>query len=388
MYLGETVSVRLFLMPPFELSCCGFFAPMEHFSGEQRAFCVKAFYENAHSYVQVQRAFRNHYNLRYAHQGPSANLIKQWIRKFQVSGSTVCSKPRGRRRSVRNEINIEAVNAAVRQNPHRSIRKHAFALHLNRSSVQRILKKDLHYHPYKIQLVQALKNDDYRIRLNFATLMQDFNDFDNILFSDEAHFHLDGYVNKQNCRYWSAENPREKHEVALHTPKVTVWAAMSSRGIIGPYFFENNQGQSITVNAQRYSSMIRNFVGPALQAFDGFDNRTWFQQDGATSHTANESLVALRMFFPEKLISRRGDIDWPARSCDLTPLDFFLWGYLKSKVYVNPPANVNELKDRIREQITAIPVALCERIILNARHRLDECIRCQGQHLDDIIFKV
>ena len=76
----------------------------------------------------------------------------------------------------------------------------------------------------------------------------------------------------------------------------TVWAAMPSRGIIGSYFFEINQGVSITVNAQRYSSIIRNFVGPVLQAFEGFDNRTSFHQDGDTSPTANEALETVRMF--------------------------------------------------------------------------------------------
>jgi hypothetical protein len=52
------------------------------------------------------------------------------------------------------------------------------------------------------------------------------------------NFHLSGTVNKQNFRYWAAENPPELHARPLHSPKVTVWRTLSSIGVIGPYFFE------------------------------------------------------------------------------------------------------------------------------------------------------
>ena len=73
----------------------------------------------------------------------------------------------------------------------------------------------------------------------------------NILYSDKAHFHLIGFVNKQNCRYWASENPKLKHQRPLHSLKVTVWAAMSAEGIIGPYFFEIERGQTVTENSDR-----------------------------------------------------------------------------------------------------------------------------------------
>ncbi|CAH1999582.1 unnamed protein product [Acanthoscelides obtectus] len=62
----------------------------------------------------------------------------------------------------------------------------------------------------------------------------------------------------------------------------------------------------------------------------------YFQQDGSTCHTTNVNIHRLQSF-GDRVISRRGNVPWPPRSCDLTPLDFFLWGYLKSKVYVNKP---------------------------------------------------
>ena len=60
-------------------------------------------------------------------------------------------------------------------------------------------------------------------------------------------------------------------------------------------------------------------------------------------------MAILTEAFPGRLISRNGDISWPPRSPDLTPPDFFLWGYLKGKVYINKPNTLQELKNIIAE---------------------------------------
>ncbi|GFX43331.1 hypothetical protein TNCV_2390391 [Trichonephila clavipes] len=52
------------------------------------------------------------------------------------------------------------------------------------------------------------------------------------LFSDEAHFWLNGYVNKQNCRIWSEANPQVYVETPLHPEKLTVWCALWAGGIL------------------------------------------------------------------------------------------------------------------------------------------------------------
>ncbi|GFU03147.1 hypothetical protein TNCV_2720621 [Trichonephila clavipes] len=53
-----------------------------------------------------------------------------------------------------------------------------------------------------------------------------------ILFSDEAHFWLNGYVNKQNCRIWSEANPQVYVETPLHPEKLTVWCTLWAGGIL------------------------------------------------------------------------------------------------------------------------------------------------------------
>ncbi|GFU09662.1 transposon Ty3-G Gag-Pol polyprotein [Trichonephila clavipes] len=86
--------------------------------------------------------------------------------------------------------------------------------------------------------------------------------------SDEAHFWLNGYVNKQNCRIWSEANPQVYVETPLHPEKLTVWCALWAGGIIGPYFFKNDEGHNVTVNCDHYRAMITNFFIPELNNHD------------------------------------------------------------------------------------------------------------------------
>ncbi|GFV46583.1 uncharacterized protein TNCV_3931 [Trichonephila clavipes] len=85
-----------------------------------------------------------------------------------------------------------------------------------------------------------------------------------ILFNDEVHFWLNGYVNKQNCRIWSEANPQVYVETPLHPETLTVWCALWAGGIIGPYFFKNDEGHNVTVNDDRYRAIITNFFIPEL----------------------------------------------------------------------------------------------------------------------------
>lgn len=116
----------------------------------------------------------------------------------------------------------------------------------------------------------------------------------------------------------------------------------------------------------------------------------WFQQDGATAHTSEglfeETINVLRTKFEDRIISIRGEVDWPPRSCDLTPLDFFLWGYLKSKVYANNPTTTQDLKHNIRNEIEAIDPLILQKVIDNFDIRMLACNRSRGGHMNDVVF--
>ena len=86
--------------------------------------------------------------------------------------------------------------------------------------------------------------------------------------SDEAHFQLGGYINKQNCRIWGSENPKIIIEKPLYPQRVTFWCGFCAGGIIGPYFFENEAGAAVSVNILRYRTMINEFLCPELEDMD------------------------------------------------------------------------------------------------------------------------
>ena len=77
----------------------------------------------------------------------------------------------------------------------------------------------------------------------------------------------------------------------------------------------------------------------------------WFPQDGATCHTAEVILDVLRPVFEDRIISRRAEVVWPLWRCDLTSLDYYLWGAVQDKCYADKPETIDALKDNIREAI-------------------------------------
>jgi len=88
-----------------------------------------------------------------------------------------------------------------------------------------ICHKDLHYHPYKIQVAQELSEWDKVILLQFCNEFLDLvknksNIVNTLLMSSDAHFRVSGYVNKHNCHYWAPNNPHELHHCLLHSAKV------------------------------------------------------------------------------------------------------------------------------------------------------------------------
>lgn len=360
---------------------------MESWTPQHRAFAVEAYFKNGESVIIAQRKFRVHFHISAHGKIPSSRAIRMWVKNFRETGSALKKKPGGSVRRVRTSENTESVRQAIQHSPRRSARQHAQALGLSRTSLTRILH-ELNFHPYKIAVVQMLKPQDIMRRILFCNTMKEILDKDpdiHLFMSDEAHFHLNGVVNKQNCRYWAQNNPRELHQRPLHSEKVTVWAAVSKSCVIGPYFFEED-GRAVTVNAQRYQRMLREFLVPELRRRGLSRCRLYFQQDGATCHTSNESIAEVKRLFPGKVISKRGNVDWPPCSPDLSACDFFLWGYLKNKVYIHKPRTLDELKDAISQEIRNIPREMLERVMSNFARRLDLCIQNEGRHLPSVVF--
>ncbi|GFU40766.1 hypothetical protein TNCV_4793711 [Trichonephila clavipes] len=81
-------------------------------------------------------------------------------------------------------------------------------------------------------------------------------------------------------------------------------------------------------------------------------------------------------------------MNWPPRSCDLTPLDYFLWGYVKSLVYADKPQTLDHLEDNIRRVIADIRPQMLEKVIENWTSRVEYIRARHGSHMPEIIFKM
>ncbi|GFU84862.1 uncharacterized protein TNCV_2128031 [Trichonephila clavipes] len=181
----------------------------------------------------------------------------------------------------------------------------------------------------------AIHQNDHQARRRFVEWAQNeipvVPDFHKrILFRDEAHFWLNGYVNKQNCRIWSEAKTQAYVETPLHPEKLTVWCALWVGGIIGPYFFKNDEGHNVTVNGDRYRAMITNFFIPELN-----------------NHDVQESLV-----------------------------------------YTDKPQTLDHLEDNIRHVIADIRPQMLEKVIENWTSKLDYIRASRGSPMPEIIFKM
>jgi len=152
-----------------------------------------------------------------------------------------------------------------------------------------------------------------------------------------------------------------------------VWCAISRRHIIGPIFFHES------FNTARYLEIFNEFVE---QLDDDELRNDYFQQDGATCHTSNESRAEIESFFDDRIISKAL---WPPRSPDFSPPDFFLWGALKGKDYVNKPRTIEELENNIRREIAAISEDVLQPTFANLKHCVQLCLHSGGEHFQHLV---
>jgi hypothetical protein len=124
--------------------------------------------------------------------------------------------------------------------------------------------------------------------------------------------------------------------------------------------------------------MLENFVFPQIAEVDGLI----FQQDGAPPHFAAIVRTALDERFPGRCIGRGGPINWPPRSPDLKPMDFFFWGYIKDIVYSERVESLPDLRRRITVAIAVVPVDVLSRVWGEVKFRFDVCRAVNGARIE------
>ena len=335
------------------------------------------------------RAAARIFNAQFPDKNVQAKYVIELVRKFDETGS-VQNKRHNRSRSMTNEemqIGVLGLLEADRTQI-KSIRKLSEESGVRQTSVHTILKL-AKYYPYKISLVQELNEDDYDRRTEFCELMsnrilENRNIVYNICFSDECTFALTGAVNKHNCRYWSNENPHLYREDHTQRPqKLNVWAGILGNSIIGPIFINE------TLTGEVYRDLLQNTVNPLIMQVIREDENligqeVFFQQDGAPPHYYVRVRQYLDQTFPARWIGRRGPIEWPARSPDLTPLDFFFWGHLKTKVYTTKPNDLEDLRERIVRESRLITPEMLQAVREKFEHNLYHCMEVGGGHFQHL----
>ena len=223
-------------------------------------------------------------------------------------------------------------------------------------------------HPYNVQLIQQLKPADHLQHCRYLewVLEQQWVRWTAIFrtkFSSAINFTLDGYVNKQNCRIWGSENPQVIEERPLHLKKVTVWCALWSEGVIGPYFLENDDGMTVTVKSEHYGHMITDFYCLLLK------NTTW--RICGFNKTVTHATQLERYGF----IAR--DISWPlnisswryqlaTKIVRFYTISVFCRATRKTvRIYADKPSTLYHLKTNIREVMAEMPPNMCQKVIEN-----------------------
>ena len=363
------------------------------FTPGQRAFLVTEAARTQHV-TQVVRAFRH----RFPHaRTPSRSTVYRNLRKYQETGTSVnCNAGRsGRPRTARTAENIAAVQETLQQpqpQGDQRVSSRRNGLGLSQSAFNRITRQDLRLYPYQMIRRHELFPADHARRLAFCNwfLERPPRFLESLVIGDEACFCMNSSLSTHNILQYAprGEKPVDfSYEKKDCRQKLTVWIGMIGDGtLLGPFFFQQN------INGERYLQMINDQIVPVLDERERFRRQQngrfrhlWWAQDGAPPHRSRVVMARLQELFGDRIVALNQPVEWPPRSPDLTPLDFFVWGYLKTKVFQSPPANLIELQERITRETNDLREdrQLLRRVFRGMLHRAEKCLERLGGHVED-----
>jgi len=287
-------------------------------------------------------------------------------------------------REVVGTINTrENILEMVQRSPRLSTRRMASRIGVPRMQVWRTLHAEDLY-PYHDQMVQHLEPGDHAQRFDLCQWITAHPELLNvILFTDEASFTQDDINNSRNVHTWSDENPHETRVTHFQRRfSVNLWCGVLGNRLIGPFVFDNN------LTGNTYEAFLRNELSGLLENIPlMIRSQMYFQHDGAPPHYTRHVREYLNECFPNRWFGRGGSVAWPPRSPDLTPLDYYLWGHMKTLVYETKVESRAALRDRIfaaAEHIRNHPdnVASATQSLLM---RAEKCIATGVGHFEQLL---
>lgn len=207
--------------------------------------------------------------------------------------------------------------------PKSSVREAEIDLGFSKSKIHRVLKKYKFKSYIEGRLIQKLRPGDAERRLSYCQEMErliiDYQHFlNNIIWSDESNFSNNGMYNRHNNRIWSRQNPlriRETNDQVRFS--FNCWCGIVKNRVLLVHFYQGH------LNTERYIEILQILRSELNNIPDAERQNLVFQQDGAPAHNSQRTKDFLNEHFPY-WIGTDGRIKWPARSPDLTPLDFFM----------------------------------------------------------------
>lgn len=315
---------------------------------------------------------------------PDRRYFLKLYRKFRQNTEIFNKKRTCKRFKISEETEIYVL-AYFEAHPSNSIRDLRKESNYSLGTIHRILKKHK-YVPFKCRPVQHLLVGDYQRRLNFchwylAACQENRNFFKKILWSDEANFSNKGMFNRKNEHFWSRENVFiARPQNPQHRFSLNVWCGMIGSRIVGPFFYRGS------LTGPRYVEFMEIILQNFLDGLNLLERQSiYFQQDGAPAHNHHDVYELLNRRFRNNWIATNGPVQWPPRSPDITPLDFFLWGHVKDETYKQRYNTVEELQDRITAIITTIDGRTICKAVKSIQKRLTKCVEQQGNIFEHLL---
>ncbi|GBN96815.1 hypothetical protein AVEN_169052-1 [Araneus ventricosus] len=199
-----------------------------------------------------------------------------------------------------------------------------------------------------------------------------------MIWTDEACVSRNGLFNRQNVHTWSLENMRHAVEVRHQLRwSINVLCGIFNNRLIGPVFYEG------TLTGQRYLKLLQDVITDFVENLPLHQLRNvWFQHDGAHPHKISNVKLYLMETFQNQVIGYGGFVEWPPRSPDLTPLDFFLWGDIKVQVCATPPPTLQDLRRCITDSCASVTPAMLHNVQREIQSRLQLCIVSNEEHFE------
>lgn len=361
------------------------FAIAMSYTNQEKINMIKWYYQG-NSYQRVSDMFAAHFPNRPI---PGKSTVQRTVTKFETKGTVInncsCETRENQREDVRNYGDLDVLLHVEENKGNISTRQLEDISGKDHTTAFRILKRHK-YFSYKYEKHQELRDGDEIRRQEFCFNVMERANMDreflkNICFTDECTFTLNNEPNVQNCRYWSQENQNRFVETRTQYPqKVNVWAGIFGQRIIGPFFLNRN------LNAEYFLELLEDQILPTLNDVARENQEVWFQMDGCPAHNTAVVREYLNTALNSNVIGPNHTISWPARSPDLSPNDYFLWGHLKSMLYKGKKyENLDELRNAISAECNRISMYQLANVRKEFYDRLGYCLAVNGGIFEHLI---